>query len=241
MAAVLYYGTDDRVTKALEPFFKDRKEVAGETHSISKVEKEDKLAEMLNGVKYDMFFVEESILQGRPAKDWLPSFQKKFPQATGPIILVGAETSALKIYSMLEAGWTDYIVKPPDKPLLIEKFGLYASGKRSADIRQVYTMEVHQHTDIAKPGVINHLSEFDCKIKSKQPALVNDLVTLYSGVFSDTGAKVPVLGRCYASNEDPNNKSEYTNCYYFVGVTTDVLAHIRNNLRKAYVSKKSGS
>lgn len=241
MAAVLYYGTDDRVLKILEPFFKERLESAGESHSISKVEKEDKIAEMLVAVKFDMYFVEEHMLAGKPAKDWLGSFLKRFPQIKGPIVLVGSESSPLKIYQMLEAGWTDYVVEPPDKPLLIEKFGLYASGKRSADIRQVYSMDVYQHTDIAKPGTISKLSEFDCKVKSRQPALVNDLVTLYSSIFGEGTTKVAVLGRCYSSEPDQANKEEFLNSYYFVGITTDVLAHIRTNLRKAYVSKKGGS
>lgn len=239
MATALYFGTDNRIQKLLEPFFKDRKEVAGEAHSLTLVEKEDKIGEMLNGMTFDMYFIESEMLFGKPPKDWLPTFQKKFPAIKGPIVLIGAETSPTKIYQILESGWTDYIVEPPDKSLLIEKFGLYATGKRSADIRQVYTMEVHSHTDIAKPAIISHLSEFDCKIKSKQPALLNDLVTLYSSAFSEKPTeKAAVLGRCYASEPDKANAGEFVNSYYLVATTPEVLSQIRNNLRKAYVNKK---
>lgn len=239
MSTALYYGSDPRIQKLLEPFFKDRKEVAGESHALTMVEKEEKIAEMLTGMTFDMYFVESEMLAGRPPKDWLPTFQKKFPAIKGPIVLVGAETNPTKIYQILESGWTDYIVEPPDKSLLIEKFGLYATGKRSADIRQVYTMEVHTHTDIAKPATITHLSEFDCKIRSKQPALLNDLVTLYSAAFADNPAgRAAVLARCYASEPDKVNQGEFVNSYYLVATTPDVLSQIRNNLRKAYVNKK---
>jgi|GEM_PF-2260235 len=242
MAAALYFGSDNRVITLLESFFKERMETAGETHSISKVEREEKLTEMLNGVNFDMFFVEDSVLAGKLAKDWLPNFLKRFPLVKGPVVFVGIETNPQKVFQMLEAGWTDFIMEPPDKSLLIEKFGLYATGKRSADIRQVYTMEVHQATDIAKPAIITNLSEFDCKVRSKQPAMINDLVTLYSGVFADTPTgRAGVIARCYNSEPDKKNPQspEFINSYYFVGVTTDVLSQIRNNLRKAYVSKKS--
>jgi hypothetical protein len=239
MATALYYGSDTRVSKLLEPFFKDRKEIAGEEHSLTLVSKEEKIGEMLNGMTFDMYFVESEMLAGRPPKDWLPTFQKKFPDIKGPIVLIGGETSVTKIYQILESGWTDYIVEPPDRSLLIEKFGLYATGKRSADIRQVYTMEVHSHTDIAKPAIISHLSEFDCKVKSKQPALPNDLVTLYSSAFSESlTEKTGVLGRCYSSEPDKANHGEFVNSYYLVATTPEVLAQIRNNLRKAYVNKK---
>ncbi len=240
MATALYYGFDDRIIKTLEAFFKERLESAGETHSISKIINDDKLLEMTSAVVFDMIFVENGVLQGKPAAEWLGSLLKKFPAIKCPVVMVGAETNATRIMALVESGWRDYIVEPPDKALLIEKFGLYASGKRSADIRQVYTMEVHSAVDIAKSGYVSHLSEFDCKIKSKHSAVVNDLTTLYSQAFGEGTTKTPVIGRCYASEVNPAHKDEFINAYYFVGVTTEVLSHIRTNLRKAYVSKKGG-
>lgn len=239
MATVLYYGVDNRIQQMLEPFFKNRKEEAQEIHSITVISEEKKFDEAITGMTFDILMIEQTHLSTTPPQ-WLESFMAKRPAWKNPILLIGDETDPTKILKFVEAGFRDYLVLPPDKPLVIEKFGLHATGKRSKDIRQVYSLNLSQQADLAKPGVVEELSEFDCKIRSSTGAQEGDFMILYSNAFgADMSAKGSVLGRCYKNEEHPSFKGQYLSHLYFIGVTTEVLSNIRNALRKTYVASKN--
>lgn len=239
MAAVLYYGNDDRLPQILESFFTTRKTEAGEIHSLTKISDSKKLEEVLAGVNFEIIFIEQIILDRAPL-DWLSLFGKMFPKVQSLLILVGDERDPTKILKLIEGGFMDYIVLPPDKPLIIEKFMMYANGKRSSDLRQVYSLKLSQAADLAKPGFLEELSEFDCKVRSGQATPINDMLILYAPSFSEGNSqKGSILGRCYACQEHPSFKGQYVASFYFIGVTQDLLVHIRKSLQKAYISSKN--
>lgn len=239
MAAVVYFGQDNRLGQILEPFFKHRREDSGEANSYTQITDDKKFDEALVGVNFDLFFIEQNFLP-KTALDWLTTFKKKFPRIGAPVVLVGDDTDPVKIMKHIEGGYADYIVNPPDKPLLIEKFVLYSTGKRNRDLRQVYSLQLSQPSDLAKPGVIEELSEFDCKVRGGQKLPIGDLLLLYSKVFSENMvANGSVIGRCYESVEHQSFKGQFLSSFYFVGVTTDILTNIRTTLRKTYVASKS--
>ncbi len=239
MAAVLYYGTDDRLPKILESFFLNRKADAAEIHSLTQASDIKKIEELLTAFNFDLVFVEHVMMDKGPT-EWLATFQKKYPQVRAPFILMGDERSPAKILKIIEGGFVDYIINPPDKPLIIEKFVIYTTGKRNKDLRQVYSMKLSEPSDLAKPGFLEELSEFDCKLRSSQKIALKEMVILYSPSFAEGGLdKGAVLGRCYDCQEHPGFKDQFINSFYFVGVTPDILTHIRKSLQKAYVASKA--
>lgn len=239
MANVLYYGLDDRLPRIVESFFKTRKEDSGESNTITHIQEDKKLEEALQALSFEIMFIEQAHLPGQP-NDWRETFKKKYPRANGKMILVGDDHEPLKIIKYLDVGWVDYIVNPPDKPLIIEKVGLYATGARSRDMRQVYSLNMSQNVDLAKPGFIEELSEFDCKVRTGQINPVEDIMVLYSKAFGPNFEDVGyVVARCYKSEPHAQFKNQYLNHYFFVGVMPDTLQNIRTALRKAYVSSKS--
>jgi hypothetical protein len=239
MAAVLYYGNDDRLPKIMESFFANRKTDAGEIHSLTPASDIKKMEELLISFNFDLVFVETAILDRGPT-EWLSTFQKKYSQIRAPFILIGDERSPMKIMKIIESGFTDYIVNPPDKPLILEKFMIYTTGKRSRDLRQVYSMKLSEPSDLAKPGLLEELSEFDCKIRSSQKIELQELMIIYAPSFSEGGlSKSALLGRCYDCQEHPSFKGQYISSFYFVGATPDILVHIRKSLQKAYVASKA--
>ena len=239
MAGIAYYGKDDRIKIILESFFKSRKEDANEVHTFTQIIEEKKFEEAMVNIKFDVVIVEQALVPP-PVPDWAGFFKKKFPLNDVPLILVGEEREPLKILKYLESGYIDYIVNPPDKPLLIEKISMYATGKRSSDIRQVYSLQLSQHADVAKPGHIEELSEFDCKVRTVIPFKESELLLLYSKAFGvDMNANGSVLARCYKTEEHTGFKGQHLNHFYFCGVTTDILVNIRNALRKTYAAGKN--
>ena len=239
MAAVAYYGNDERLPQILESFFSNRKIDAGEINSLTRVTDVKKLEELVSGATFDLVFIEQGILDRAPV-EWLSFFRKKIPSFKCPVVLLGDERDPSKILKMIEGGYVDYIVNPPDKPLILEKFMIYSTGKRSSDLRQVYSMKLSQPTDLAKPGFLEELSEFDCKVRSSQNIPLNDLVILYAPSFSENGLeKGAIVGRCYDCKEHQSFKDQFIVSFYFVGVTANVLVHIRKSLQKTYVASKN--
>lgn len=234
----MYYGPDKRIFDVVDPFFKTRLADAGEANSITHITDEKKLEEALVGLEFDLLIFEQNSLVPTPI-DWLTTFKKKRPNLKGQILIAGDEIDPVKIMKLIEAGFVDYFVLPPDKPLLIEKISLYSTGKRNSDVRQVYSMQMSQQTDLAKPGFIEELSEFDCKVRSSQMPQIGELMVLYSKAFSaEMTTKSSVLARCYTAGDHPGFKGQFLAQYYFVGVTQETLTNIRNALRKTFISTK---
>jgi hypothetical protein len=239
MAAVLYFGFDDKLPQILEAFFLIRKEDSGETNSLTRAADLKKFDEVLGSIPFDVVYVEQTALDKGPV-DWITSLKKRLTTFDTPIILTGLERDPAKIMKMIEAGYADYHVNPPDKPLVLEKFRVYATGKRDPDLRQVFTLKMSQPSDIARPGFLEDLSEFDCHVRSAKEIPVNDLVILYAEAFSPTeGINGSILCRCSANVPHDGFKGQFLVSLFFVGPTPEVLTHIRNALRKSYVASKN--
>lgn len=238
MAAVLYYGEDKRFVEILQPFFRNHFNDAGEANSILHVKDKKGLDEALIAMAFDVILLEQNFLDGS-AIDWLASLRQKRSSIKSKFILCGDETDSLKIMKILESGFIDYMTFPPDKPLLIEKMFLYADGDRKSEMRQVYSLQMSEPADVAKPGIIEELSEFDCKVRSLNPVLLGEIMVLYSATFGGTTAvRGSILARCYKTGPHPLFKDQYLSQYNYVGVTTEALKNIRNSLRKSWVSAK---
>lgn len=238
----MYFGKDNRLKDMAEQFFKSRLEEAKEVNSILRIEDPKEIDQILLGMAFDLILFEQAALDSNNPIEWLANFRRRYPRMTTPLILCGEERDPVKIMKFIDSGFLDYIIMPPDKPLLIEKINLYTTGRRSKDVRQVYSLQLSQSADLAKPGIVEELSEFDCKVRSGSQVLLNDLFILYSKAFSDSESTMgSVLGRCYETNEHPMFKGQFLATFYFVGATPELLTNIRNSLRKSYVASKAAN
>jgi hypothetical protein len=237
MASGLYFGRDDRIKSILDSFFEDRLKEFGESNALVVVTEEQKFGEALTGLAFEVIFVEQSALP-LPPNAWLEMIKKTKPGLKSNMLLVGSESDPQKIFKFIEHGWRDYIFLPPDRPLIIEKFWMHAYGRRSADIRQVYTLSIRQPATMAKTAQLEELSEFDCKLKTSFEVKVNELMILYSGAFAtEDETEGQVLARCYnvTSGKD---KGEWISSFYFIGASDERLKAIRSALRRSYVESK---
>lgn len=239
MAAVLYFGKDDKIVKTIQQAFQTMREEYGDASTITHLQDEKALEEALIAMVFDVMFFEQSFLPGAPGP-WISQFKAGHPRVKSNYLLVGDYTDMGQILPFLEAGWTDYVVNPPDRPLLIEKISLYSTGQRTRD-RQVYSLALSQTADLAKPGHIEELSEFDCKLRTSYQVTQGELAILYSKAFgANLNTMGSAIGRCYKCEPHPSMKDFFLNNFTFVGVTPDVLQNIRTSLRKTYVASKGG-
>jgi len=237
MSFILYHGIEDKTVQMLNQFFIDRRQNTGQMGSVTHVKDEKGLNEALIAMAFDCLFFEQKHIPDSPI-EWLKKFRNTRPNIKGKMILLGDEPDRLQVLSYLEAGWTDYIYTPPDRPLLVEKVSLFTTGKRSSE-RQVYSMSLNEPADVAKPGTIVEMSEFDCHVKSLYPAKLDEVMIIYTNALGENNQKAgSAIARCYQSNPHPNAIGFFLNSYNFVGVTPDVLQNIRNSLRKTYVAGK---
>lgn len=197
-----------------------------------------KLDEAFVALTFDVLIFEQALLAPTPTA-WLQSLKTKWPNLKGQILLTGDDSDPVKIIKHIEGGFVDYIVSPPDKSLVIEKVAFYTAGSRSSDARQVYSLQLSQQADLAKPGFIEELSEFDCKVRSMQKPEIGDMMIIYSKAFStEMLEKESSLARCYSVQEHEQFKGQYLSKFFFVGNTPGMLTNIRNALRKTYITKK---
>lgn len=237
MATVLVIDAEDKTTLLLKQSFDSRRTEYGEVNSITRIDSFANLQDMLVGIVFDVVLIDESFVNERPEK-WMPALRKKYPNFNSPIIIMGRSDEPLRIMGFLEAGFMDYVVKPVDKPLLLEKIFLFATGTRPTDGRQVYNLRTRQLADMAKTAVITEMSEFDCKIVTRFPYMVGEILTIYSSAFSDEGkTTASVIARCYKCY--PIEGSGGFEAYFsYLGVSPGTLQKIRANLRKEYAAQK---
>ena len=241
MAAVLYFGFDDKLPEILGKFFEMRKADAGEINSLTRAADQKKFEEALDAITFEVVYIDQAALN-KPPIEWLSSLKKRKPNFSSPVILTGLERDPSKIMKLIEAGFSDYHVNPPDKPLVLEKFKVYATGHRDSSLKQVYSLKMSQAADLAHPGFLEDLSEFECHVRTSHPVPLGDMIILYAESFSSAeGVRGSVLCRCSAAAEHPSFKGQFQVTLYFVGPTPEVLTDIRNALRKAYVAGKAQS
>lgn len=230
---------DDKTALTLEQSFKIIKEDTGAVSTVTRITKPEDLKTQLAGGTYEVLFIDQAMIDQAPDK-WLESFRKLTARPDLPVVMMGFEVDTMKIMKILEGGFADYIVKPADRPLLLEKTLLYATGKRSSETRQVYTQQTSQPADIAEHGIIEELSEFECTIKGRSEYKVGAIITLYSKVFGEDFKEVgAVLGKCIKCDAHQSEKGSYQSHFVYVGVQPTTLKNIRTALRKDYVSKKA--
>ncbi len=244
MASVLLLDMEDKTQILLEQSFKARQEMGLGLSTVSRILEMQKIDEALTAVRFDMVIVDQNVMDEMPGK-WREGFLRKNARAKDlPFIGIGHDSEPQKIHIWLEGGFLDYMIKPVDKALLIEKVILYTTGKRDRDGRQVYSLEMQNQTDVAKRAIIEELSEFDCRIKSQSPYHIGEIVTLYSKVFAEDfgikGGEIGnVMGRCYHSAPHRTEKGWFESLITFVGIQAITLKNIRTSLRKEYIAKKS--
>lgn len=237
MAEILYYGFDERIPEILTNHFADLKRERNQTHTLARAKDEKSMNEYMAAMMFDAILFEQKYVPG-DAREYPATFRKARKNFKGKMIIVGDEPDTLKVFKLLDSGWVDYFHLPPDRLAVISKTFLHIADGKSSE-KQTFSMKVSQGADLAKPAMIEELSEFECKIKSHVAAPAGELSILYTKAIGENGEKIGVTtARCFKSEKHPSEEGMFHNSYVFVGVGPDTLQNIRNTLRKVYVASK---
>lgn len=231
---------DPRAVTILREVHLTRLEEGGPKTDVVPAETMEKALEVLREKKFDLILIEEEYLDARP-QEWITSFREKLKISQSPdaeIILMGYKEDRLAFFrGLIHAGYVDYLTKPLDRPLLIQKTDLVASRSGPVE-RQLYAMKVAGEVNIANVFWLEEISEFGLTAKTDRPFRENETVSLYAEAFK--AANQPELvARCYRCSPHPGDGKFFLANFIFIGVGPSSLTSIRTWMRQEYVKKKA--
>lgn len=242
MANVLVIDKDPRSGALLSESYANRLKDGGQKSECISVAKMEEAYEALKERTFDVILIDEDLMDQKAA-DWVPSFREKLKVTRSPeamIVALGHREDKIPHYrTMITAGFVDYITKPLDRALLLQKIDLLASKTGTVE-KQLFTMKVSADCNVASVFAMEELSEFGMTIKCDRPFKVNDIVSLYADAFKQATSP-EVLARCYKITPHPADNKFYQAAFVFVGVGQSTLKSVRTWMRQQYVLKKQSA
>ena len=195
--------------------------------------------------QFDAILIDSAFLQSGPAK-WLEGFvellrQNRVLKSTDspPKVFVMADPRPeTRIESFRVNGICDFLFKPLDRRLLIQKF-------HAAIPTLVLTREIDPQpwlpTELpallGKDALMEELSEYGLVIRHPTPFDPRVFVRFFTTLF---GEDVWILGRSYSS-EPIEDSADYRCQFLFFGHSDELLKKIRRWIREDYVARKDAN
>jgi CheY-like chemotaxis protein len=194
--------------------------------------------ELLADRAFDLLLMDAAILESNP-KDMVAGIRNKSlaDNKSIPIVLLSHQEEMTYVKKFISSGILDFIVKPIDMPVFLQKMDLILTQGKSVE-KQLYTMKGTDKTiGITFKFEITEVSEFGVTVKSHLPFQVDEFVTFYSDIFKEDGG-LEVIGRCYSCEQDQNKREYFHVAFVFVGVNPSILKDVRKFLRAEYAKQK---
>lgn len=226
------------ITEGDEPSIKMMQEALG-THQVEAHPTLAPALVRLNAEPFDLLILDNALLD-KGFGAWLEDFKKncKVEQNKNiKIVILSFQDEPHKVKQYLRQGAVDYLIKPIDKPLFMQKIALILTNKVE---KQVYSFATSTAIDMAYEVTMEEVSEFGVTMHTNGPIQVGDLITLYGATFkTETGEKV--LARCYQVSDHPEVKGDKLAYLTFVGVNQATLKQIRVWMKQEYIRKKQAA
>ncbi len=155
-----------------------------------------------------------------------------------PVLVLLPEKSLAKLEELKLTFFSDVILTPHDRKLLIEKVNLNCSGLCNEYGLMVTTFEpASAEVKVAQQVQMEMASEFGIKIRATKPLREGVFLRFFSPLFLDENYE-GILARMFSAQQDEKNKSEYHNIFSFYGISDSFLKHIRKWIREAHIAQK---
>jgi response regulator RpfG family c-di-GMP phosphodiesterase len=197
---------------------------------------------LAEGVKYlnekpvELVILEQSLLD-KDFAAWLEGFKNDCQIAENKVakfVVLSHKDDQKWARKIAKAGALDYIIKPIDRPLFLQKMGLITSGSTE---KQVYSFGTETAVNVAYEGIVQEISEFGLTLKSDRAIKEGEIITFSSDIFKVEKSN-EVLARCYKSDPHPDDRNSFLLKFMFIAVNPAILKQIRSWLRQEYVRKK---
>jgi DNA-binding response OmpR family regulator len=242
MATVLVIDRDPRSANLLAESYSNRLKDGGTKSDVFQVTKLEEAYETIRERAYDVVLIDEELMDQK-APDFVNSFREKLKVSMSPeahIVALGHKEDKIMHYRyMLAAGYVDYLTKPLDRALTLQKIDLLTTRNGVIE-KQLYSMKVTTDVNVASVFSVEEISEFGLTIKSDRAFKINDVVSLYCEAFKQA-VQPEVLARLYKVTPHPVDTKLFQCSFVFVGVGQSTLKSIRTWMRTEYVRKKQSA
>ena len=159
-----------------------------------------------------------------------------------PILMLTRKRHRQDVKKAVDAGVTDYVLKPIDEHLLLDKVELCL--KKGLGKRHIFECQIHGSHSAATlelPAQVVALSEADLTFRSSIPLQADLEFYLRNVFFDEIGIKVPLLKllKCERIEAVPPSKDPvYESKLSFIGVPESDLKKIRAWLQREEIRRR---
>ena len=148
-----------------------------------------------------------------------------------PLLLMDYEVNTEKISSFIHQGFDDFIVKPVDRVLIMERIASLSDQFMGVERKKFYFSPAPKDGSkfyVAKKAHLETVWETHCDVRSPSPFKPNEVFLLHGDVFG----KIPfVLARCKKCQLYSKSQNDFIVRFHYIGVSPKVLKSIRQQLQ----------
>jgi DNA-binding response OmpR family regulator len=209
-------------------------------YDVIECESGSEALKVLKEQKFDCI-VTDAIMPIMSGFDLVKAIRKNPAFKQIPILMLTRKRDREDVKKAMEAGVTDYIIKPVDEHLLLDKVDLLI--KKSEAVRHIFECRVREENSAAElqfPAKITYISESDLTVRL--PFQINSSVPFKfsSPLFKEIGIEMPLLNFIHCTDlRDKPNFQDFQNKEFpfdakftFLGVEETDLKKIRTWLQK---------
>jgi len=188
--------------------------------------------------------ITDIIMSGMSGYDLIKTLRANNSYADIPILVLTRKRNKADVEKALEIGATDYIVKPIDSPILLDKIDICL--KRKIENRQVFSYFLgHNQGDatLNVPCKIVSISETSLILRSHFLFTMRVPFRIQSPIFVQIGIEVPLLRLLHCNMIDQMlepNEPPYEARFAMVGMKETELSKLRAWVQKMETSKSRG-
>lgn len=195
----------------------------------------------LEGTSYDCV-ITDAMMPEMSGLDLVRSVRTSPQLAATPILMLTRKRQREDVAAAIAAGVTDYIIKPVDEQLLVDKVELCllkGNGRKHVFRHQLHDRAAQGSIDLS--ATIISLSESDIVLGAPYPLLFRPPATFESRIFEEIGIRPPQLKFVSARPLGPELIEPgiaYESTYAFVGVPEEDLRRIRGWLKAREILRR---
>jgi len=187
----------------------------------------------------DLEYIEDqSVAWVHAVREELKALELSDPLRPTRVMLLGYEGHSFSVERFCEPEVDDFLFKPIDKSLFLQKVELHLLENNSIRPSFLFKQKTEIAIEIVKDIEIEGLSEFGLVINNPAPLKSGVFTKIYSPVFGG-GQIRSVYARVYRSEEHPAKPGRFLVFLSFFGINHDQLVFVRKQIKPDRHQQKS--
>ena len=195
----------------------------------------EKITEFLGKYTLHSIIVDELYLTDKTPEHFLKSLQEELGKSVSnkevPVVFISDRIEPKRIKAVVRSGYVDYIVKPLDQSLFLQKMNMYNPKKPILEEDALFTKDSSHDIDVGFTYKTKSISEFGMKVESTSAPEKGAIVTLYVDFIQ---ANIPAIVSSISKVTDTSFMVDFM----FIGITPADTQAIRKFIRQEYAEEK---